>query len=396
MPASKNVKGLFCLRPFTNIDITYYKMTSCCCESWLPNFNAGDLEKYTLSEIWNSGIMRRIRKSILDGRYDLCSKQRCPYLQSDDSRLYTRDELRSVVEADEKGIDPEPQLLHIKQFAPWIREILDGKTHLDILPANYNLCYDESCNLRCPSCRKTNKVHTHGEEYDRRLLIHKKLFEEIEKHGYENVRSFTVTGAGDPFCSKIYQDLLFNFDGRKYPLLKFIIMTNGVLLTPEAWEKMNKIHKNIEYIFISVDAATPGTYEKIRVNGDFEKLKNNIEFLGQKRLEKKLNCLVTALIVQKKNYKEMPEFIEFCKTNNVDLTNFSTLDDWESWELDEYLENAVCRPDHPEYPELLEVLKDPIFDDPIVNLGNVSIHRNRALESSCSCIYMERNKSLTL
>ncbi|HEX9059241.1 MAG TPA: radical SAM protein [Clostridia bacterium] len=257
--------------------------------------------------------------------------------------------------------------------------MLDNNTYLDVLPANYNLCYDETCNLKCPSCRKLNIVFNHGEEYLRRLKIHKKVFNEIEKRGYEYVRRLQVTGSGDPFCSTIFQDLLFNFDARKYPMLSFFIMTNGLLLTPEVWEKMSKIHSNIENIFISIDAATSGTYQKIRVNGNFEKLCENIRFLGQKRLEGKLKYLQAALVVQKKNYKEMADFVKLVKSCNFDQAYFSTLDNWESWDEDVYLDNAVCNETHPEYPELLEVLKNPIFDDPIVNLSNVTVHRSRAL-----------------
>ncbi len=375
----KDYKGLYCLRPFTNIDITSNHMTLCCCESWLPNFNAGDIEQFTLKEVWNSSEMQSLRQSVLDGTYSFCNKEICPYFKSENFRMYKRDELKAVLYAEDTGTELEPSLLHIKQFAPWIRHILDGKVFMDIMPANYNLCYDETCNLKCPSCRPENIVHTQGEEFERRLKIHKNVFGDIEKYGYENVRSFIVTGAGDPFISRIYQDLLFNFDGSKYPLLKFFIMTNGLLLTPEVWEKMSKIHSNIENIFISIDAATPETYEKIRVNGKYERILKNLEFLGRKRKENKLNYLMLAFIVQKNNYKEAADIIEVARKYNVDQILYSSLDDWESWEKEEYLKNAVCNPDHPEYPQFLEILKSPVFDDPIVNLGNITNHRIKAL-----------------
>jgi molybdenum cofactor biosynthesis enzyme MoaA len=381
MPKIKKLKGLYCLRPFTDIDITYYNITSSCCESWLPDFNAGDIEKRTLMEIWNSELILRHRRSVLDGSYRYCSKERCPFLLSEDHQLFTQDELQAVLDADERELELEPPLKRIRQFAPWIRYILERKVRLDILPANYNLGYDETCNLRCPSCRSQNIVHTQGKEYIRRLKIHQKVFKEIEKNGFERVRNFVVSGAGDPFLSRIFQELLFKFDGTKYPLLKFMIMTNGVLLTPETWEKMSKIHANIDNIFISIDAATPETYRKIRINGDFERLVKNIEFLGRKRKENKLNQLILALVVQKNNYKEMADVVAIAKKYHVDRVNFSSLDNWESWELEQYYANAVCNPRHPEYRQLLQVLRNPVFDDPVVVLGNISNHRIKALTS---------------
>jgi pyruvate-formate lyase-activating enzyme len=380
MKSTKDLKGLYCLRPFTNIDITMDNRAACCCQSWLPNFfGKGCLKELTLQEIWNSDQMQSLRQSVLDGTYHHCSKEKCPYLNGEDFRLYTRNELQRVVDAESGSEEIEDPLQKIRNLTPWIRNILEGKTSLELLPANYNLAYDETCNLRCPSCRPSNKVYTHGKEYKRRLAVHKKLLGYIKKNGYENVRGFFVTGAGDPFASSIYRDFLFNFDGGKYPLLKFFIMTNGMLLTPEVWEKMSKIHSNIDHIFISIDAATPETYEKTRVNGNLNKLLKNIEYLGQKRKENKLQYLVLAFIVQRKNYKEMVDIISIAKKYNVDQLVFSRLDDWQSWEIEEYSKNAVCNPDHEEYPELLEVLKSPAFDDPIVNLGNITPHRVRAL-----------------
>jgi MoaA/NifB/PqqE/SkfB family radical SAM enzyme len=158
-------------------------------------------------------------------------------------------------------------------------------------------------------------------------------------------------------------------------------MTNGLLLTPEVWEKMSKIHSNIENIFISIDAATSQTYEKVRVNGKYETLLKNVEFLGQKRRESKLEYLTFAFIVQKNNYKEMADIIEVARRYNVDRVVYSLLDDWESWQKEDYLKNAVCNPEHPEYPQFLEILKNPVFDDPIVNLGNITCHRVKALSA---------------
>ncbi|HEX2926402.1 MAG TPA: radical SAM protein [Ruminiclostridium sp.] len=381
MEKSKDLKGLFCVKPFVHFDISLDNRAVCCCESWLPGTYNGCIEDMTLEEMWNSEQMQGLRQSVLDGTYTYCSKEKCPYLTSEAFPLYTREELQKVVDAEAGSIELEDSLKLVEDFGPWIRRMFEGKTVMDIFPATYNLVYDETCNLRCPSCRPDNIVYTHGGEYERRLAAHKKLFSDIEKNGYENVRGFYVTGAGDPFASSIYRSLLYNFDGSKYPQLKFYIMTNGIMLTPEAWEKMSKIHSNIESIFITMDAATSDTYKKTRVNGDFDRLLKNMEFLGKKRKENKLKKLYLAFIVQKKNYREMVDAIAIAKRLNADQLAFSSLDDWQSWDIEEYKKNAVCSPDHEEYAQLLEILRSPEFDDPVVGLGNITPHRRKALGS---------------
>ena len=39
-------------------------------------------------------------------------------------------------------------------------------------------------------------------------------------------------------------------------------------------------------------------------------------------------------------------------------------------------QHAVWRKDHPEHSNFLDILSDPIFDDPRVDLGNLSTYRN--------------------
>lgn len=378
MEKLKALKGLYCVKPFVQLDISFNRV-ACCCESWLLGDYDGCMEDMTLEEMWNSEKMQSLRQSVMDGTYRYCSKERCPYLISEAFPLYTRDDLQKVVDAEEVGVELEGSLTLIKDFGPWIGRMLEGKTVMDIFPATYNLAYDETCNLRCPSCRTENIVYTHGEEYERRLAAHKKLFDDIDKGGFENARGFYVTGSGDPFASSIYRSLLYNFDGSKYPLLKFFIMTNGIMLTPEVWGKMEKIHSNIDYIFITIDAGSSDTYKKTRVNGDFDRLLKNVEFLGKKRAENKLKKLFLAFIVQKKNYREMADAVSIAKRFNADQLAFSSLDDWQSWDTEEYNENAVCNPKHGEYVQLLEVLRDPVFDDPVVSMGNITPHRIKAL-----------------
>lgn len=378
----KNLKGLYCLNPFTNMEISSFHTVSCCCSGWMPEFNAGDIECLSLNEIWNSDSMQKVRQSILDGTYNFCDKEACPYLTSENFKLYTENELKTLIDSkNDSSIKLDDSLLMIKDLSPWINNILEGKVVLENLPATFNLCYDETCNLKCPSCRPINAIYAKGEEYERRLKIHKKLFTELEHNGFENIRHLIVTGAGDPFASLIYSNLLFTFDGRKYPLLKFNIMTNALLLTPEVWNKMNKIHSNIESIYISVDAVNSKTYKDIRVNGNFEILSKNLEFLGKMRKENTIKYLIFAFVVQKKNYKEMADFVAMAKKYNVDQIIFNALADWKSWEHDEFCKNAVCNPNHSEYHEFLEILKNPIFEDPIVNLGNITNHRIKALNS---------------
>jgi MoaA/NifB/PqqE/SkfB family radical SAM enzyme len=366
--APKQLKGRYCLQPFTNVDIHSNNGIRCCSESWMPSW-IGDFSENSIGEIWNSPKIQEIRQSVIDGTYQYCDWHQCPFYCNDQYYLYSRKDLEN----------PESlPVLHrsrLLKYTPWIRYILEGKTKLDIMPANYNLAYDETCNLKCPSCRNTTKIYTQGPEYESRLAIQKKLLQEVETKGFDNIGRFNLTGSGEPFISKIFRDFLFNFDGKKYPKLDINIQSNGVLFTPEVWDHMKKIHNNINEVIISLDASRPETYETIRVNGNFEVLLKNIEFLAGLRNQNKIKRLMLAYVVQQKNYREMIDAIQIAQKYHVDLFIFNLLNDWMSWSKEEYEKNAIWKVYHPEYPNFIKVLEDPIFDDPMIDLGNMSEYR---------------------
>lgn len=373
--APKQLKGRYCLQPFTNVDIHSNNGVRCCSESWMPSW-IGDFSRSSVEEIWNSPKIQEIRKSVLEGTYQYCDWHQCPFYCNDRYYLYSREDLENPQSL------PVIQRNRLTKYGPWIQYILEGKTELEIMPANYNLAYDETCNLQCPSCRKTARIYTQGPEYQSRLAIQQKLLQEVEEKGFDNIGRFNLTGSGEPFSSKIFREFLFNFDGGKHPKLDINIQSNGVLFTPEVWRKMEKIHDNINEVIISLDASCGETYQKIRVNGDFEVLLKNIEFLAGLRQGNKIRRLMLAFVVQQKNYREMVPALEIGRKYQVDLFIFNLLNDWMSWSKEEYEQNAVWKVYHPEYFDFIEILQNPIFDDPMIDLGNLTEYRLRAKEKS--------------
>jgi radical SAM protein with 4Fe4S-binding SPASM domain len=57
-------------------------------------------------------------------------------------------------------------------------------------------------------------------------------------------------------------------------VMEVMLNTNGLLLTQELAEALANV--GLDWLIISVDGATPQTYESIRTGGDFKKLFNNI------------------------------------------------------------------------------------------------------------------------
>ena len=84
------------------------------------------------------------------------------------------------------------------------------------------------------------------------------------------------------------------------------------------------------------------------------------------------------MVVQLNNFREMPDFVRLGKRFGADAAYFGKLLDWGVFARPVYLFRSVHLPGHPQHEELLNLLADPVFDDDIVELGNLSDLRKPA------------------
>lgn len=158
-----------------------------------------------------------------------------------------------------------------------------------------------------------------------------------------------------------------------YPNLKIRFQTNGVALTEKKWVSLpSEVKKRVLDIGISIDGASPATYEKLRLGGKFESLVRNIEFLANMPDKKTYGInLNLNMIVQEQNYREIVQLVILGKRLGVDKVSFTYLRDWGTFPDGEYVRNAIHLPEHPDHSKLLEILKDPVLVDSAVDMGNL-------------------------
>jgi hypothetical protein len=104
--------------------------------------------------------------------------------------------------------------------------------------------------------------------------------------------------------------------------------------------------------------------------------------MGQLRAREEVKKLRFDFVVQKANFREMAAFVELSRELGADQAYFSRLTDWGTWPRDQFLDQCVWEPGHPLREEFMEVLRDPLFDDPFVDLGNMSVFRELALSEA--------------
>jgi len=345
-------RGLFCSKPFKWFEVTGWDQTKrkgdvfLCCPSWL-DVPIGSMESQAVEEIWNSPTAQKLRRSILDGSFEYCNADRCPFLQT----------VSGPVQAINEVSDPDLK-----------RVISENLTVLPYGPREINCSYDKSCNLSCPTCRTEKIIEIEHE--DEILAIQEKL----KSQALHDAESIYVTGSGDAFGSPYFRQLIRTLNPDEMPRLKWIhLHTNGLLWTPENWKRIpERVRALIKTAEISIDAATPGTYAINRRGGNYEKLLKNLEFIASLRKAGPLESVTISMVVQENNFQEMVDFVWLGQRFGFDTVYFSQLVNWGTFTDEEYRRRAVHRRDHPRHSDFIEILNDDIFKELIVYLGNLT------------------------
>ena len=155
------------------------------------------------------------------------------------------------------------------------------------------------------------------------------------------------------------------------------------MFTPKVWDKISGIHNNIGSVIISLDAATEPVYNITRAGGNWSRLLENLQFLSTKYREGYIKKIRLDFVVQGVNYTDMPGFINIGKDLNISHPEgptlyFSRVHNWR-WSPEEFKKHKIWDPGHEEYGNFVQILKDPIFNDKDVDMGNLShLHRTLA------------------
>ena len=127
------------------------------------------------------------------------------------------------------------------------------------------------CNFRCIMCYQVDKSFSSkskGYMGYMDLEVFKNAIDELEG----NLEAITLASRGEPLLNPKISEMLDYMRGK---FLGAKINTNASILTEKLIHEL--LSADLQTIVFSVDASDKETYEKIRVNGNFEKVKGNIE-----------------------------------------------------------------------------------------------------------------------
>ncbi|MCR4686915.1 MAG: hypothetical protein K5659_05050 [Lachnospiraceae bacterium] len=298
----------------------------CDCPDYL-DIGFGNIGVTGLNKIWNSPLARIIRLSVVNNTYTFCSRTLCGNL-SDDKESGTLLKRREISE--------------------------NGS------PNRINIANDSVCNLHCPSCRK--QIYARNTD-DANIEISTCTDVLINAGWLDKTEELIVGGGGETFLSDYYKRVLCGEGSKRKSVT---IMTNGTLFTLKEWEQLEGKYEHIKFM-VSIDAATKDTYEKVRCGGNWNKLMDNMSFMSELRRNNKIDEVTVIMIVQKANYKEIPDFIRWAKDKGFDKVSLSHIRNWWTFE-DDYFHDNVSMFDRSGHikTELKEIMDNPICSDSVV------------------------------
>ena len=190
---------------------------------------------------------------------------------------------------DKFRIDGHKLSYHIGLVHDW----LEGK---NIYPVYMEISPCGTCNHRCIYCALDFM------EYRPRCLITSILKDRLREMGKLGVKSIMYAGEGEPFLHKDMPDII---SATKRFGIDVAVTSNGVLFNKKAADETLPY---LTWIKISINAAEPGTYEKIHraKAGDLDKVIKNMSYAANTRRKNKYKCtLGMQAILLPDNFQEM-------------------------------------------------------------------------------------------
>ena len=265
------------------------------------------------------------------------------------------------------GVEQEPRRGEVTD--PAMRSYIErGTTVLDQAPRLVQFSHDATCNLACPSCR-TSIINQNASRQDALGRIRERLLLPLLRRVDGAV---IITGWGDPFVSKHYLSILQSLNRRDFPRLEVQLLTNGLLFTPKLWNALPELQPLLTNMRVSVDAATPETYAVVRRPGRWAQLMPNLEFISRLRQAGQLRRFGICFVIQKLNFREMPDFVRLGKQLHADRVLFLKLWNLGAYQPAQMADADVASPAHPLHGEFLSILEEPVMSDPIVDMFNLS------------------------
>lgn len=181
-------------------------------------------------------------------------------------------------------------------------------------PAHLQLEITTRCNLRCITCARSYG-HFIGED------MAPELFHKIETELFPTLLTMDLQGYGEPLLCRHFDTF---FDAATNYSVRVGFITNGTLLNEN---NLAKFIKHSSYVGVSIDGATPATFNAIRPKADFNRICQRLKLFQQIKQDypesgAELNIIFVAI---KENISDLPLVLDLAEewgAKNLIVLNF--------------------------------------------------------------------------
>jgi MoaA/NifB/PqqE/SkfB family radical SAM enzyme len=188
-------------------------------------------------------------------------------------------------------------------------ELLPADPLAPALPTELQVEVTASCNLRCPMCLVAYRDPVGRASGAMPLPLFRRLLDELP------LQRLTLQGLGEPL---LCPDLPAMVELASARGIECGFNTNGTLLTAPRARQL--VDAGVAWVHVSMDGATPITYESIRIGARFERVLEHVAALVDARAasggQRPEISLVTVLM--RRNVAELPRLVELAAGCGVD------------------------------------------------------------------------------
>ena len=188
---------------------------------------------------------------------------------------------------------------------------------LHLLPSFIQIEPTTKCNLRCKICLRT---HTCPDgSHDMSMDVFKLIIDQsVSLHLVKPV--IKLIGLGEPLLNPHIASMV---EYAKRKGLRVEIVSNFTTVNPKILAKF--VEAQLDSLCVSLDAASPEIFERIRVGAKFDEVIGNVKsFL---KIRKDMNSVKPRVFfnstINEDNVKEIPAIVELAKSVGVDGVNFA-------------------------------------------------------------------------
>lgn len=289
---------ILCHAPYTNLNFEQTGKVRACCYNYTNVL--GTWPQQTIKQIWQGAQLQQLKGYIAKGNFGGGCIE-CG---------------RMITAGNHQGV----RARHYDEYADtWLNTKLANVANVlkgtITYPRVMEFELSNTCNLECVMCNGnfSSSIRKNREKRPPVVSPYNDRFVDELDEFIPHLTDAKFLG-GEPFMIDIYLQIWERIL-KLNPGVRIHITTNGTFLNNRIKDLLEGLNAGI---ILSIDSINKETYDKIRINGNFDKVMENLAYFSDYAIRKKSFISIAACPIVY-NWHEMPQMLDFCIEKKIAL-----------------------------------------------------------------------------